>query len=569
MIIAFLRTLYYYLGKWLDKSGWTTVMVNAGVATPGVVDSFTSAKHITRTRRAHQVSSASLYILQQCAYEKYVTKAEDRVPLSFTDWRDKKSEQCPQFLYWCRVMELQLLSLQLVKAFRTADFKLYVDSLTKMMPWMFALDQTNYCRWLPVHICDMQELPIKHPDVYEKFTSGFFVVHKTQKRFSAMALDQAHEQENAVIKGEGGAVGLTENPGALKRWMISGPEIARIVNKFQKTTTTSSNDSLKHHEQSYSHRVAFQKDIQSVVDSFEELGNPFLEEGKDLLAVDTKDIMNNDVVEAVKNVEKIGQEKHSTYVECRLKRRTTPITEPITKNKLSLFNNSYENVQSKDKSKILQLKNDCSLFSRLYIACQNRDGNLEEFFKHENQPWPPSLADKGELRKGQKSDLVKCLEALQTNITNEAPVVESVVVDGAVAVQMLKPGTARTFQEYIDTVFKPYVLKQLEHVKRVDIVWNVYREDSLKTGTREKRGKGTCRRVLPTTAIPGDWSSFLHMDQNKVELFHLLSQETASLEVEHREIYTTIDKNVLHSGSCRNAFITERSIFVLRAFYFV
>ena len=147
---------------------------------------------------------------------------------------------------------------------------------------------------------------------------------------------------------------------------------------------------------------------------------------------------------------------------------------------------------------------------------------------------------------------MKCLEALQTNITNEAPIVESVVVDGAVAVQMLKPGTARTLQEYIDTVFKPYVLKQLEHVKRVDIVWNVYREDSLKTGTREKRGKGTCRRVLPTTAIPGDWSSFLRVDQNKVELFHLLSQETASLEVEHREIYTTIDKNVLHSGSCRN-----------------
>jgi hypothetical protein len=41
--LAILRTL----GKWLDKSGWTTVMANADVATPRVVDSFTSAKHIT------------------------------------------------------------------------------------------------------------------------------------------------------------------------------------------------------------------------------------------------------------------------------------------------------------------------------------------------------------------------------------------------------------------------------------------------------------------------------------------------------------------------------------------
>ena len=390
------------LGKWLNKSGWTTVLVNAGVASPGVADSFTSAKHITKTRRAHQITSASLYILQQRAYEKYITRVEDSAPLSFTDWKDEMAKMCPHFLYWCRVMELQLLCLQLVKAFRTADFKLYVDTLTKVMPWMFALDQTNYCRWLPVHIRDMQELPIKHPDVYEKFTSGFFAVHKTKKRFSAMALDQAHEQENAVVKGEGGAVGLTENPGALKRWMISGPEIARIVNEFEMTIATFSDNCQKHHEQSYGHQVAFMKDVQSVIDSFEELGNPFMEKGKDLLAVDTKDIMNNDVVEAVKNVVKLGQEQYSSYVERRLKRRTTPISDPIKKNQLPLFSNSNQKVQSKDKSKIVQLKNDCSLFSRLYIACQNRDGNLQEFFRHENQPWPPSLADReksGKVRK--------------------------------------------------------------------------------------------------------------------------------------------------------------------------
>ena len=162
------------IGKWLDKSGWTTVLANAEVATPGVVESFTLAKHITRCRRAHEITSASLYVLQQRAYDKYLTRTEDRIPLFFTVWRDKMSETCPQFLFWCSVMELQLLYLQLVKAFRTADFSLYVDSLTKVMPWVFALDLTNYSRWLPVHLRDMQELPIKHPDVYEKFVDGCF-----------------------------------------------------------------------------------------------------------------------------------------------------------------------------------------------------------------------------------------------------------------------------------------------------------------------------------------------------------------------------------------------------------
>ena len=59
------------------------------------------------------------------------------------------------------------------------------------------------------------------------------MVHKTSNKFSAMALDQSHEQNNAMVKGSGGAVGLTGNPGALRRWMVAGPEIARLTTEFE------------------------------------------------------------------------------------------------------------------------------------------------------------------------------------------------------------------------------------------------------------------------------------------------------------------------------------------------
>ena len=49
-------------------------------------------------------------------------------------------------------------------------------------------------------------------DVYAEFCNGSFVVHKTKRLFSSIALDHAYEQVNAVVEGEGGAVGLTENP---------------------------------------------------------------------------------------------------------------------------------------------------------------------------------------------------------------------------------------------------------------------------------------------------------------------------------------------------------------------
>ena len=48
-----------------------------------------------------------------------------------------------------------------------------------------------------------------HPDVYESFFKGEFTVLKTGGAFSAIPIDQAHEQNNAAVKGDGGALGLT------------------------------------------------------------------------------------------------------------------------------------------------------------------------------------------------------------------------------------------------------------------------------------------------------------------------------------------------------------------------
>ena len=45
-------------------------------------------------------------------------------------------------------------------------------------------------------------------------------------------------------------------------------------------------------------------------------------------------------------------------------------------------------------------------------------------------------------------------------------------------------------------------------------------------------GKGIRRRVLPTTKIPGNWQSFLCLDENKRELFGLLANEVTKEETE-------------------------------------
>ena len=72
-----------------------------------------------------------------------------------------------------------------------------------------------------------------------------------------------------------------------------------------------------------------------------------------------------------------------------------------------------------------------------------------------------------------------CLE-VENAAPEASPLVYATFLDGAAVVQMLNPGTAKTFLDYV----LPYVSAQLENTTRVDIVWGVYQTDSLKGTTR-------------------------------------------------------------------------------------
>ena len=153
----------------------------------------------------------------------------------------------------------------------------------------------------------------------------------------------------------------------------------------------------------------------------------------------------------------------------------------------------------KGRVKQSELKNDRDLFSRLYIASRTRDGGVDEFFRYENQP----ISKEGLIRTGEKLDLLDCLRTDET-ISNESPKVDAKVFDGPAVVNFLDPGSCATFDNYANDVFVPYMVNELNKVSRGDIVWDIYRLDSLKGTTRERRGTGTRCRVHASTRIPGN-----------------------------------------------------------------
>ena len=179
----------------------------------------------------------------------------------------------------------------------------------------------------------------------------------------------------------------------------------------------------------------------------------------------------------------------------------------------------------------------------MYIASQIREGDLDEFLAHENQAYPPSLSNMGKLRSGTESDLVNCLEDKVLSTDSCSPTPEVIILDGPAIVNMLKPGAAKTFEDYANQVFKPYIMSHLKNASRLDVVWDEYFPDNLKTEARSKRGKGTRRRVEPLNAVPPNWQQFLRISANKSELFLYLATTIMSGESD-KQIISTLKNEV-------------------------
>ena len=202
-------------------------------------------------------------------------------------------------------------------------------------------------------------------------------------------------------------MGLTESSFQLLRWMVSGPEIARLIAEFESMKDAIKTNQIKgpdvhHHEQVKGVQERFQIQVKALVEVMETLGNPFKEDSVDVLVLDTKEIANEQVVATVNEIEKAGQDQFQVFVEERL------------------------------------IKHKCGrvLFSR-------------------------------KSRLGVKSDLIKCLDSLTTN-PSITPVVDAMLIDGAALVNMLKPsGVCKTFSDYANEVYLPYIGKHLQGVQRL------------------------------------------------------------------------------------------------------
>ena len=155
---------------------------------------------------------------------------------------------------------------------------------------------------------------------------------------------------------------------------------------------------------------------------------------------------------------------------------------------------------------------------------------MDSFFAQENHLYPVLLSEYGRLRTcNSKSDFLDCLNNYG-DPSEEAPAVDMIEIDGTVFVNKNPQRCELTLGEYCDEL-KDKLCMIGNGVTRMEAVFDVYKEGSLKSQTSEKRGTGIRVSVREHTHVLKNFTNFMKCDANKTELFSMLSQKVSSLSM--------------------------------------
>ena len=114
-----------------------------------------------------------------------------------------------------------------------------------------------------------------------------------------------------MIKGDGGTVGLTEDASALRKWMVSGTEISHLIEQFEYDNRVKAD--FRHHKETEANQTSFLTNVKQLTRTLDELGSPFNEETKDLIILDSKEIVDIKVSESHGHLVKLGMEQYERF----------------------------------------------------------------------------------------------------------------------------------------------------------------------------------------------------------------------------------------------------------------
>ena len=166
--------------------------------------------------------------------------------------------------------------------------------------------------------------------------------------------------------------------------------------------------------------AASEKAVKKVYGAILKTCNPFAissNEHTPLKNIFSGHIVNVEHREEILNARKLGKESTEQFFNERIKEQRVPFHDTIKKLKLNLFTSENKKLKISRKSEpTIILKDHQQLFSKLLTVSRSRQIDLKAVLSHELSATPLSLFHPtGEMRKTNKSQLMKELESLSTS----------------------------------------------------------------------------------------------------------------------------------------------------------
>ena len=440
-------------------------------------------------------------------------KQSEALEVDFQDYLKEKAQQSQSFGYWFTyVFELFPIARDLTNSMRSGDWVLYLSAVERATSLFFFFGRTNYSRWTPLFLQDCYGLKDKFPLLYSSYMNGGFIVN-TNRKGSGVPFDQALEQSyNRPAKVSGGIIGVTRKKDAVALWGIIKHKKDEYVQLLKMQDDVDGELSV-HHDFNRSSANKIKELVQQIKGYLQKVCSPFLDLVK-LKNVVTGEIVFKVDVDKLLSCKEIGGNAFTEFVENRLRNKKVSIHATISKIKYSspqVLKHSTTKTDIKGET----------IKALMFIEYGRHRGFLvEELLTHDITRSAFFLVDKdGYVKKSIKSqlgtELLKLCPDVDPKELTTPPPTKAYIIDFMAMVRKipfkkLEP-PVKTFNDLAVSLTK-MIVKTGCNSNEIHLVFDTYKEDSIKNAETKRRGKSNEMIVMdsisPNHRVPVKLENF-------------------------------------------------------------
>lgn len=556
-----IKVLLSCIGKYLKHSGAESIFIETNLFGVSVTEQVLNGTHYARSVKGFNYLSESLRRMQLKEFftaerrekyeyllvtiillkENFETNELDDCFSIMNDFRENCSEllndfhnfiisRCQEselFHYWNNVLIMVNLMNDLIRADRSGNWSLHVETVQKVLPIFNVMDRVNYTRWGSIYVEDILTLDKNSPEIYLQFLNSRFTVQQSDILFTSVSPDQALEQTiNRTSKSKAGVIGITKNKESVAAWNLTYHELLDISDLFKKLTLSNdTNEELDiHHEFSKRSAENSEVSITSILNFFENQSiNPFMPGSQKLRNLVTGELVHSDNAKEILNIFSTGAQLYEKFRNERIVEKIKPLSATIPRYNLPSFKTVPAAEKSKKEKKNVVKKGE---INRIIALANQRNYSIEKLLTYDLTFENKSFDADGLIKKeNNKSSLVRELEKkLQNdeNVFDKSKHSACLIVDVMLVMRKIGWKGKKTFEDLAISL-NQYVQNKIDvqATKRIDFIFDSYFENSPKSSERLRRCQSSCiifNDINEATALPKEEDKFWGASENKILL---------------------------------------------------